>query len=149
MTQMTKEGLQPNRVTFNELINALASKGGDSRRKHLWSIVDEMKALEVKPNQVTASILLKSLSHYSSQSEIANTMDLINNMDETMDEVLLSSVAEACVRIGQPDLLEAQLKQLKNKECSISGSHTYGSLIKAYGQAKDIDAVWQCWKEMR
>merc|ERR1719359_712311 len=67
-----------------------------------------------------------------------------------MDEVLLSSVVEACVRIGKPDVLEAQLKQLQDSApVAINGSHTYGSLIKAYGHSKDIDGVWRCWKEMR
>merc|ERR1719183_1863010 len=117
MTEMSKAGLQPNRVTFNELINAVVSKGGDGRRKHMWDIVEEMKALEVKPNQVTISILLKSLNHNSCQTDIMNTMDLISSMDEPMDEVLLSSVVEACVRIGKPDLLESQLKQLKDNGC--------------------------------
>merc|ERR1719272_2302037 len=66
-----------------------------------------------------------------------------------MDEVLLSSVVEACVRIGKPDLLESQLKRLQNNGCAINGSHTFGSLIKAYGHAKDVEGVWRCWKEMR
>merc|ERR1719247_3932730 len=67
-----------------------------------------------------------------------------------MDEVLLSSVVEACVRVGKPELLEAQLKQLEESApVAINGSHTYGSLIKAYGHAQDIDGVWRCWKDMR
>merc|ERR1719333_1935000 len=71
-------------------------------------------------------------------------------MDEAMDEVLLSSVVEACVRIGKPDLLESQLKRLQDSSpITISGAHTFGSLIKAYGHAQDIDGVWRCWKEMR
>merc|ERR1719310_2625471 len=65
-----------------------------------------------------------------------------------MDEVLLSSVVEACVRIGKPDLLEEQLRSLPSG-VTINGSHTYGSLIKAYGHAKDIAGIWRCWKEMR
>jgi len=71
-------------------------------------------------------------------------------MDEPMDEVLLSSVVEACVRVGKPDLLESQLKQLQDSPAvTINGSHTYGSLIKAYGYARDLDSIWRCWKEMR
>merc|ERR1719476_515382 len=66
-----------------------------------------------------------------------------------MDEVLLSSTVEACVRIGKPGLLESQLKRLQDNGCSINGSHTYGSLIKAYGHVRDVDAIWRCWKEMR
>jgi pentatricopeptide repeat protein len=150
MDEMRKEGLQPNRVTFNELINAMVTKGGDERRRRMWDVVDEMTVADVKPNQVTISILLKSLNWYSGEAEVSKTMDLINTMDEPMDEVLLSSVVEACVRIGKPDLLEAQLKQLQGcAAIAITGSHTYGSLIKAYGYAKDIDGIWRCWKEMR
>merc|ERR1719401_2808169 len=108
-----------------------------------------MTMADVKPNQVTISILLKSLSSYSSQNDIVRTMDLITTMDEPMDEVLLSSIVEACVRIGKADLLESKLKQLEgNTAVAITGSQTYGSLIKAYGHAKDIRGAWRCWKEM-
>merc|ERR1719235_1141377 len=128
METMTGEGHKPNQVTFNELINAMVSKGGDARRKQLWGVVDEMKKAEVKPNQVTISILLKCLNYYSSERDIMKTMDLIKDMDENMDEVLLSSVVEACVRIGKLDLLESQLKDLQaSTPITINGSHTYGS----------------------
>merc|ERR1719359_1426807 len=150
MEEMKKEGLQPNRVTFNELINAMVAKGGDGRRKQMWDIVEEMTVADVKPNQVTISILLKNLNSYSSEADIMKTMALIKTMEEPMDEVLLSSVVEACVRIGKPDLLESQLRQLQGSNpIAINGSHTYGSLIKAYGYAKDIGGIWRCWKEMR
>lgn len=150
MEEMKKEGLQPNRVTFNELVNAMVTKGGQARRRQTWDIISEMKAADVKPNQVTCSILLKSLNANSDQTDILMTMELINTMDEPMDEVLLSSVVEACVRIGKPDLLATKLKQLQgNNSVAVNGSHTFGSLIKAYGHAKDIDGVWRCWKEMR
>merc|ERR1719409_2156170 len=97
--ELRREGLEPNRVTFNELINALGNKGGEGRRKQMWAIVEEMTAAGVKPNQVTISILLKSLNSYSCETDISNTMNLIDTMDDDMDEVLLSSVVEACVRI--------------------------------------------------
>jgi pentatricopeptide repeat protein len=47
--------------------------------------------------------------------------------------------------------LESKLKQLQDSPTpiAISGSHTYGSLIKAYGHAKDLNGIWRCWKEMR
>jgi len=150
MEELKKEGLEPNRVTFNEVINALVVKGGESRRKQMWDVVEEMTTAGVKPNQITISILLKCLNSYSGERDIAKTMDLITTMEEPMDEVLLSSVVEACVRIGKPDLLASKLKQLQgNTAVTITGSHTYGSLIKAYGHARDIDGIWRCWKEMR
>lgn len=151
---MKNEGLQPNRVTFNELINYVVNKGGGgalhgAMRSQIWSLIGEMQTVGVKPNQVTCSILLKSLNSSSCEADIYRTMDLISSMEEPMDEVLLSSVVEACVRVGKPDLLASKLKQLQNGASTVNGSHTFGSLIKAYGHARDIDGVWRCWKEMR
>jgi pentatricopeptide repeat protein len=93
---------------------------------------------------------MKSLNSSSSETDVLKTMDLISNMDEPMDEVLLSSVVEACVRIGKPDLVSSKLKQVQGSgSIAVNGSHTFGSLIKAYGFAKDMDGAWRCWKEMR
>merc|ERR1719409_1771 len=145
---MKKAGLQPNRVTYNELLNAAVVQC--SRRSDIWELVKEMNDAEVPPNQVTCSILLKSLNAKSAETDILLTMDLIDSIDEPMDEILLSSVVEACVRIGKPDLLAKKLQQLEGKEkILLNGSHTCGSLIKAYGHAKDLEGVWRCWKEMR
>mmetsp|Transcript_9414 Transcript_9414/g.29064 ORF Transcript_9414/g.29064 Transcript_9414/m.29064 type:complete len:1016 (-) Transcript_9414:212-3259(-) len=150
IAQMKEEGFQPNHVTFNELVNGMISKGSQAQRAEVWEVIREMKELGVHPNQVTCSILLKKLNSYSSQDDIKETMALINEMQEPIDEVLLSSVVEACVRIGQLDLLASKLKQFQGSDAvAISGSHTFGSLIKAYGHARDIDGVWRCWKAMR
>merc|ERR1719231_568014 len=128
----------------------MVTKSGDNRRKAMWDMVDEMKAADVIPNQVTISILLKSPNYYSAEADVLKTLNLIKVMEEPMDEVLLSSVVEACVRVGKPELLESQLKQLQESApVAINGSHTYGSLIKAYGYARDLKSIWRCWKEMR
>jgi len=146
--QMKEHGMQPNRVTFNELINATVLRGGS--KKDIWDVVKEMKEMDMPPNQVTCSILLKNLNVRSSDSDVADVMDLIASIDEPMDEVLMSSVVEACVRIGKPELLTSKLKQLQDaKKLAVNSSHTFGSLIKAYGHAGDLPAVWRCWGDMR
>merc|ERR1719221_113670 len=148
MEEMRQLGLQPNRVTYNELINSVIAGGG--RNKDIWSIVREMKEAGIAPNQVTCSILLKSLNARSADADVKLTMDLMNTMEEQMDEVLLSSVVEACVRIGKVDLLAQRLAELQGKDrIAVNGAHTFGSLIKAYGHARDVDGIWRCWKEMR
>merc|ERR1719272_2868568 len=80
MEELKREGLQPNRGTFNELINSLAGQGGAQQRKQMWEVVEEMRLAEVVPNQVTISILLKSLNSYSSQGDIEKTMNFIDTM---------------------------------------------------------------------
>ena len=108
--EMKKEGFQPNKVTFNELINATIAKGKAPDFPHIWDIVSEMQAADVTPNRVTCSIFLKCLNAKSDMQNITRTMELIDKMDEPMDEVLLSSIVEACVRIGKPELLSTKLR---------------------------------------
>jgi len=80
MAGLKQQGFEPNRVTFNELINALATKGGENHRTQMWAIVDEMNAAGAQPNQVTISILLKNLNSYSREADIVKTMDLIHTI---------------------------------------------------------------------
>jgi len=146
--KMKHAGTQPSCVTFNELINAMVKRGG--KKDNVWEVVKEMREVGTSPNQVTCSILLKDLNSWSSDAEIQKTMDLLDAITEPLDEVMISSVVEACVRIGKPELLANKLEQLQEaKRLSINSSHTFGSLIKAYGQAHDLQGVWRNWKAMR
>lgn len=149
MEEMMKQDLAPNHVTYNELINGMV-RSASVRKDKVWEVVDEMKSHGITPNRVTCSILLKDLKGKSPSNDVTRTMDLINGMTEPMDEVLLSSVVEACVRVGKPDLLTQTLAQLQQHgHVIVSGAHTFGSLIKAYGHARDVDGAFRCWKEMR
>merc|ERR1719265_2138740 len=67
-----------------------------------------------------------------------------------MDEVLFSSVIEACIRIKRLDLLSIMMRR-----CADDGglpaltAPTYGSMIKAYGQAGNVERIWSLWSEMK
>jgi len=77
-------------------------------------------------------------------------LKVVEAMSDDMDEVLLSSMCEACIRVGRGDLLSWQLKQqLGAKAVYVKGAHTFGSLIRAYGFVQDLQGVWQTWREMR
>lgn len=150
MDEMRNAGVPPNHVTFNELVNSLSRSEREQRRAQVWDVVDEMKRSGVRPNRITCSILLKSLKAKSPHGDVVRTLELTDATEEPMDEVLLSSVVEACVRVGKPALLAQRLQQLEGKNAvMVTGAHTFGSLIKAYGYAKDVAGAWRCWKEMR
>jgi len=150
LEEMRSRGCIPNQVTYNEFINALARGDRDSRCQQVWEVVDEMKRNRVQPNRITCSILLKTLTAKSANVHIMRTMQLTDSMAEPMDDVLLSSVAEACVRVGKPGILLQKVEHLRAKGVfSVSSAHTFGSLIKAYGCARNIAGAWRCWKEMR
>merc|ERR1719247_1528972 len=132
---------------FNEMLNALVAV---KDRHEMWALVREMNAMGMRPNSVTCSIILKSLTAHSATDDVRQAMSLIDNLQEDMDEVLFASVIEACVRIGQLDLLSAKLQQYAAKG-GLAGltAPTYGSMIKAYGRARDIERVRELWAEMR
>merc|ERR1719238_979679 len=98
-----------------------------------------MKAANVKPNAVSCSILLKALTEHSHAQDVA----------DPMDEVLFSSVIEACIRTRRLDLLsEMMRKYAKQGGLLALTAPTYGSMIKAYGQAHDVERLRELWEEM-
>merc|ERR1719267_394049 len=147
LKEMAESDIQANQVTYNEMLNALVST---KDRKEMWALVREMNAIGMQPNSVTCSIILKSLTAHSATEDVRQAMSLIDNMHEEMDEVLFASVVEACVRVGQLDLLSSKLQQYASFG-GLAGltAPTYGSMIKAYGRAKDIERVRELWNEMR
>jgi len=143
---MKAAGLQPNCVTFNELLDACIKHNISDA----WPILDEMKACSVKPNHITCSILLKTIRANSSADNVERVLEVMDSMAEEMDEVLLSSVVEACIRAGRVDLLIPHLKrQCTSRRIQVRGPHTYGSIIRAYGFVQDIAGAWETWREMR
>jgi pentatricopeptide repeat protein len=147
LTEMAESDINANEVTYNEMLNALVNV---KDRKEMWAVVREMNAMGMRPNAVTCSIILKSLTAHSAAEDVRQAMSLIDNLHEDMDEVLFASVIEACVRVGQLDLLSSKLQQY----AGIGGlagltAPTYGSMIKAYGRARDIERVRELWHEMR
>jgi len=139
-------GLQPNKITYNELINTKVETGD---QKGVWDLVKEMKSTGVLPNSVTCSILLKTLNAKSSKHDLKLTMDLVNSMEDNMDEILFASVIEACLRVGQLDLLSEQMRKYAKQGGLVAlTAPTYGSMIKAYGQARDVERMWELWMEM-
>lgn len=147
---MRQVGLQPNLVTFNELLDAAHSAGSWDET---WQIMNEMKSCGLKPNYITCSILLKNIQPKSASADVERAMEVVNALD-SLDEILLSSIVEACVRVGRADLLHATLKRQRKTaggsgRVEIKGAHAYGSLIRGHGLIKDLPGVWTTWKEMR
>merc|ERR1719388_92054 len=115
----------------------------------MWKLVEDMKTAGAAPNAVTCSILLKALTDHSHAADVQSTMDVLQEMDEPMDEVLFSSVIEACIRIHRLDLLSEMMRKYAQQGGLLAlTAPTYGSMIKAYGQAHDVERLWELWNEM-
>jgi len=146
MESMRTAGLQPNAITFNGLLSAAVTANAESA----WSIFEEMKAFNIKPDQVTCSILLKSITTTSKAASLELVMAMLDGLDGEMDEVLLASVVEACLRVARADLLMPFLKkQRASQNLAVKGAHTYASIIRAHGYVNDIEGAWETWREMK
>lgn len=137
-------GFRPNHVTYHELLDASL----ESHPSDVWSIISDMKRSGLEPNRITCSILLKGIQE-SSGLDIERTLAVVEDVDGDIDEVMLSSVVEACIRVRRTDLLVSLLaKHRSHSAVQIRGAHTYGSLIRAYGALHDMKNVWVTWREM-
>jgi pentatricopeptide repeat protein len=144
--EMSSRGLQANKVTYNELLHA---KVLAKDRRGIWNLVDEMRGAGVRANSVTCSILLKSLAAHSHPSDVEKVIALIDEVEEPIDEVLFSSMIEACIRIKQLDVLSDLMRRYRQKGGFVNlTAPTYGSMIKAYGQSGDVARVRELWREM-
>lgn len=152
MDAMRKQGFPPTDVTYNELLHALVRSDSTQRRSQVWAVVDEMQREGIQPNRITCSILLRNLKGKGvPAAHIARTVELTDNLNEPVDEVLLSSIIEACIRLGKPALVAKKLAELHSGASTVKvcNGHTFGSLIKAYGFCKDTAGAWECWRQMR
>jgi pentatricopeptide repeat protein len=146
LTEISEKGMVATRASFHGLLNARVN-ARDARGA--WKLVEEMQATGIRPNAVSCSILLKG--RLNSLADVSRVLALIDTMDEPIDEVLFLSVVEACIRTGRLDLLSRQTEKIFNQDGGSSiclTAPTFGSMIKAYGHARDVKRVWELWKMM-
>eukprot|EP00931_Biecheleriopsis_adriatica_P109517 TRINITY_DN8377_c0_g1_i1.p1 TRINITY_DN8377_c0_g1~~TRINITY_DN8377_c0_g1_i1.p1 ORF type:complete len:853 (-),score=199.84 TRINITY_DN8377_c0_g1_i1:178-2736(-) len=146
--EMDSRGFAANKVTYNELLNAMVTA---KDRQGMWEIVDEMKRADLRVNLITCSILLKSLTPNSGESDLPRIMALIDNVDEPIDDILLASIIEACIRTKQLDILSDFLARYRSKAKNFAGlsAFSYGAMIKAYGEAGNVHQVRELWALMQ
>jgi len=149
LRDMSSHGLTANKVTLNELLGDRV-KAGD--RVGMWRVVAEMRSIGFGITNVACSLLLKALVEGTPRDEIKKTLALLDELVEPMDEALCSSAIEACLRVKELELASnfmSSLGNLKAKSRSAGLSPaTYGSMIKAHGQAGDLDQTWATWNAM-
>lgn len=143
---MRAVGLQPNAVTFNEMLDVAVK----ADIQGAWRLVDEMKACGVQPNRITCSILLKCVQPGSRPADMDRALTALEELGGDMDEVLLSSALEACIRACRRDLITRLLSRHCNGRTGHTfNPHTYGSIIRAFGFVGNVKGVKDAWEDMR
>lgn len=150
LEEMRKSDVMPTLATYNEMIAGFARSRYPPRKRYIWRIVDQMRSEGFEPNCHTCSIILKHVQETSPHIEVARALELAESLSMPMDEVLMASIVEACVRMNKPNLAAEKLKELHvDRGIEATTCSTYGSLIKGYGFVGNADEVWRCWHRMR
>jgi pentatricopeptide repeat protein len=146
LKEMGERGFQANLVTFHSLLNNAVLLG---QRQEAWQIIHDLEAAGLQPNAVTCSILLKGMNGRQHGADVERVVELIDSSQTAFDEVLFTSMAEACIRSHRLDLLSAKIESYRERGL-LQGlaAPTYGSMIKAFGLARDVDQIRMLWKEM-
>merc|ERR1719409_1977347 len=78
------------------------------------------------------------------------TMALLESLEGPMDDVLLSSTIEACVRVKQLGLLSDLIRRCRSRPGGLGSlsAPAFGTMIKAFGQAGDTAQVHELWVEV-
>jgi pentatricopeptide repeat protein len=141
--ELSKGKLTPTLASYHGFLNFYVTSG---MRECTWQIVSEMQAASVMPTAVTCSILLKG--KLDAPEDMQKVLDVVDTI-QPLDEVLFHSLAEACIRTRQLHLLSQYQARLESQGSSPTlSAPTYGSMIKAFGQAWDVSRVWALWTDM-
>jgi len=144
LQEMRSQGIKPNPVTYNSLINAAISRG-DLRGS--WQYVEDMEDQGVQVDAFTCSILMKGIKHSSKRDDVEKVLALIERAKVSPDEVLVNSLLDACVRLRNGPLLSQVLTQFRATGV-VPSMHAYATLIKAYGHARQLEEVRALWQEL-
>jgi len=117
-----------------------------NKRADAWRLVSDMSRAGFAPNAVTCSILLKTVTSQAQAADLPKIINLVGAMDTDVDDVVLCSMMEACLRTGHLDLLP-EIIAWRPDGLTLT-TPLYGSMIKAFGQAGRIERVWGFWQEM-
>jgi pentatricopeptide repeat protein len=140
--ELSEKGLAPTLASYHILVNFQVTAGD---RVSAWNLFEAMQSAGIRPTPTTCSILLKGKA--LSVSDMDKVLEIIDTMP--LDEVLFHSLAEACVRTGKLHVLAQYRAKLASQDKSPAlTAPTYGSMIKAYGQAHDVEHVWSLWEDM-
>jgi len=151
LQEMRRGGLKPNTATYNSILGGAMAVGDFGRA---WQTIDVMEKEGPGIDAYTISILFKAYKgkrHTMDAVSFDRALALIQKYSVKVDEVLVNVALEACVGLRDPGRLSAALDAFRRggwtmpKQCAM---HTYATLIKAYGQSRQLHMAWRLWGDV-
>eukprot|EP00930_Biecheleria_cincta_P014253 TRINITY_DN1234_c0_g1_i1.p1 TRINITY_DN1234_c0_g1~~TRINITY_DN1234_c0_g1_i1.p1 ORF type:complete len:940 (-),score=174.86 TRINITY_DN1234_c0_g1_i1:63-2834(-) len=140
----------PGDQVFNGLLDAAvrARSYGDA-----WDVLELLLTCGRKADKYFVSILTKSLESAGDKRVVRRGIALvdrfIDQQKDDVDEIVFNSLLNVLGGVlGDMPKLQSTLDKMTEYGVSPSAV-TFGTVVKAYGRAGDIDAVLRVWQQMR
>lgn len=150
LEEIRSNGLQPNEISYNCVLNAAASCNRCNFTE-VWKLIKMMERDQIKLDHYTMSILMKALKKSSNPNDVRGVLELLDKsgIEVTSEEVLLNAAVETYTKHGETRRLTTIFETYEscNFKCKCS-LYTCGSLIKAAGVLKRLPLCWSLWNEM-
>lgn len=152
ISDMKATGIIPPRNTFHALYRAVCQKGD---RTEIWRLVEAMKdaGYHRSIGSFACSMLLKGITDRSQAAEFRQIMALIDvqeqadNLSVLQDDSTFEQFIQACLKVECKTMLWDRFHMYFIQQGSVRVSApTCGLLIKAYGQATQLDKCWMIWQ---
>ncbi|CAK0804913.1 unnamed protein product [Prorocentrum cordatum] len=148
--EMPRLGVAPNESSLNLLMDTMA-RAGPAHLEEAWDVLEDMQRRGLRADKYTVSILTKGISERVDKRRVPRSVALVEHFlksqPDDVDEVLVNSLLDVFCRMNDMNRLEATLTKMR--EYGIRGSAvTYGTIVKAYGRAGNIEKVVQAWDAM-
>jgi pentatricopeptide repeat protein len=149
LRSMCAAGAAPGDAVFNSVVDAAvrARAYGEA-----WDVLELLLSHERRADKYFVSILTKSLESSNDRKWVRRGISLVDRFVEQqkddVDEIVFNSLLNVLGHVG--DMLKLQHTLNRMTEYNVPPSAvTYGTVVKAYGRARDIDAVLKVWQDMR
>ena len=152
LVDIKSKNLKFNDITYNTLIDAYAEGG---RMDKSWEFYNEMILNNFKPDLYTYATLIKGLKSTSySDVNFEKAFDIFNLIKSgqceglKIDEFIYNTVLDTCLRYNKIKLMEELFQEMKNDNL-MPTIVTYSIMIKAYGNAYELDKALDLFNELR
>lgn len=131
--RMRTRSLQPSAVTFNTAMDAaVRSRKGEAA----WELLQEMRNSGLSPDKFSCSILMRALVQCPTRDRIFNGLKVLRETDGECDKNLkvrlYPTVADAAAHLGDNELVEAVLRQMKELDISIPDWPATGAKLHCF-----------------
>lgn len=118
-----------------------------------WDVLELLLKSQRRADKFFVSILTKSLEQKNLDRRwvrrgISLVDCFIDQQREDVDEIVFNSLLNVLGHVGDMQKLQHTLAKMEEYRVPPSAV-TYGTVVKAYGRAHDIDAVLKVWNDMR